>query len=168
MLGLYPSLRLGERGSADTCQDPHDLRDTARAMSQENVEIVRASFEAWNAGDMDAFRELRDPDVIARAPEGWPEPGPFVGRESLMRQFKQMRETWDADAFEVISVLDVADRVVARFIWRGVGLGPESNMDLTSISTVRKGKIAYQEFFWDHAEALEALGLSEQDAHAEP
>jgi len=26
---------------------------------------------------------------------------------------------------------------------------------------VRKGKIVYQEFFWDHAEALEALGLSE-------
>ena len=54
-------------------------------MSQENVEIVRATFEAWNAGDMDAFRELQDPDVIARAPEGWPEPGPFVGRERLMR-----------------------------------------------------------------------------------
>jgi ketosteroid isomerase-like protein len=56
-------------------------------MSQENVEIVRATFEARNAGDMDAFRELYDPDVIARAPEGWPEPGPFVGRERLMRQW---------------------------------------------------------------------------------
>ena len=116
---------------------------------------------------MDAFRELQDPDVIARAPEGWPEPGPFVGRESLMRQFKQMRETWDADAFEVISLIDVADRVVARFIWRGVGHGPESNMEFTSVSTVRKGRIVYQEFFWDHAEALEAVGLSEQDAHAD-
>jgi triphosphoribosyl-dephospho-CoA synthetase len=39
-------------------------RDTARAMSQENVEIVRAAFEAWNAGNMDAVRELHDPDVI--------------------------------------------------------------------------------------------------------
>ena len=136
-------------------------------MSQENVEIVRAAYGAWNAGDMDAFRELQDPDVIARAPEGWPEPGPFVGRERLMRQFKQMRETWDADAFEVISLIDVADRVVARFTWRGVGHGPESNMEFTSVSTVRKGRIVYQEFFWDHAEALEALGLSEQDAHAD-
>ena len=43
-----------------------NLRDTARAMSQENVEIVRAAFEAWNAGDMDALRELYDPDVIVR------------------------------------------------------------------------------------------------------
>jgi ketosteroid isomerase-like protein len=27
-------------------------------MSQENVEIARASFEAWNAGDMDVLRDL--------------------------------------------------------------------------------------------------------------
>ena len=67
-------------------------------MSQENVKVVRAHFEAWNAGDMDAHRELYDPDVIARMPAGWPEPGPFVGREAVMRQAEQLRETWDADA----------------------------------------------------------------------
>ena len=39
-------------------------------MSQENVEIVRAMFEAWNAGDMDAFREMYDPDAIMRPVEG--------------------------------------------------------------------------------------------------
>ena len=32
---------------------------------------------------------------------------------------------------------------------------------------MRKGKIVVVEFFWDHAEALEAVGLSEQDAHAD-
>ena len=40
-------------------------------MSQENVEIVRALFEAWNAGDMEAFRELHDPHVVVRTVEGW-------------------------------------------------------------------------------------------------
>jgi hypothetical protein len=38
---------------------------------------------------------------------------------------------------------------------------------LTLVFTVRKGKIVYQEFFWDHDEALETLGLSEQDAYAD-
>jgi ketosteroid isomerase-like protein len=33
-------------------------------MSQDNVEIVRASFEAWNVGAVDALRELYDPNVI--------------------------------------------------------------------------------------------------------
>jgi ketosteroid isomerase-like protein len=47
------------------------------------------------------------------------------------------------------------------------GSGPEAKLELTTIYTVRKGKIREQEFFWDHEEALEALGLSEQEAHAD-
>jgi ketosteroid isomerase-like protein len=38
-------------------------------MSQENVEIMRTAFDAWNAGDMDALRELLASDVVLRAPE---------------------------------------------------------------------------------------------------
>jgi ketosteroid isomerase-like protein len=68
-------------------------------MSQENVELVRGGFEAWNAGDMNVLRDLFHPDAVLRMPEGWPEPGPYVGREAIMRQFDQMRETWDADAW---------------------------------------------------------------------
>jgi len=131
-------------------------------MSQENVEVVRAFNEAWNAGEMDALRALYDPDVIVRSPQGWPEPGPFMGREAIMRQWEQMRETWDADVLELISdFIEVGDRVAVRFIWRGAGHGPEAEMEMTAVHTVRKGKIFGQEYFWDHAEALEALGLSE-------
>jgi ketosteroid isomerase-like protein len=137
-------------------------------MSQENVEVVRAVFAAWNAGDMDALREMYDPDVIMRLPEGFTEPGPYVGREAFMRQFEQMRETWDADALELISdFIDAADRVAVRFIWRGAGRGPEFNMEITGVYTVRKGRILVAEYFLDHAEALEAVGLSEQDAHVD-
>ena len=32
-------------------------------MSQENVEIVRAAYDAWNAGEMDALSDLYDPDA---------------------------------------------------------------------------------------------------------
>ena len=137
-------------------------------MSQENVEIVRAGFEAWNAGDMDALRELYDPDVIMRQPEGGRSRGlSSVGRRSSASG-EQQRETWDADALEPISdFIDAADRIVVRFIWRGVGHGPEANMEVTGVFTVRRGRIVFFEFFWDHAEALETLGLSEQDAHAD-
>jgi ketosteroid isomerase-like protein len=76
------------------------VRDTARAMSHENVEIVRAAFEAWNAGDMDGFFGTYDPDVMWRTAEGWPEQGPFVGREAVMRFVGQLRDTWEADALD--------------------------------------------------------------------
>jgi ketosteroid isomerase-like protein len=116
---------------------------------------------------MDALREPL-PDAILRMPEGWPEPGPYVRQEAVMRQWEQQRETWDADALELISdFIDAADRVAVRFVWHGTGHGPESNMQFTGAYTVRKGKIRTVEFFRDHAEALEAVGLSEQDAHAD-
>jgi ketosteroid isomerase-like protein len=37
-------------------------------MSQENVEVIRPGFEAWNAGDMYSTREVCDPDLIMRGP----------------------------------------------------------------------------------------------------
>ena len=132
-------------------------------MSQENVDVVRAWFAAWNAADMDAFRELYDPDVIVRTAEGWPEPGPYLGREAAMRFHEQLRDTWDANTRVPISdFIDAGDRVAVRYIWRGAGHGPDLNMELTLVFTMRMGRVVFQEFFWDHAEALEAVGLSEQ------
>jgi ketosteroid isomerase-like protein len=131
-------------------------------MSEENVNVVRAAFDALNAGDMDALRERYDPDVIVRTVKNWPEPGPHVGREAAMRFFEQLRDTWDvATVVPVSDFIDSGDRVAVRYVWRGTGHGPEMNMELTLVFTMRKGKIVVQEFFWDHAEALEAAGLSD-------
>ena len=131
-------------------------------MSQENVEVVRAVGQAWNAGDMDALRAMHDPDVILRPEKNWPEPGPYIGREAVMSFFERLRETFDADAVERTGDFShAADRVVARWIWHAQGRGPESNLELTTIYTVRNGKVREVEYFWDHDEALEAAGLSE-------
>jgi ketosteroid isomerase-like protein len=129
-------------------------------MSRENVEALRAGFAAWNAGDMEAVRELYHPEAIVRPPENWPEPGPFVGRDAIMRQFEDLRATYDADSLEVISDFsDVADRVVLRCRWHGVGQGPDPAMEFTLVYTMRGGRVFELEYFWDHAEALAAVGL---------
>ena len=131
-------------------------------MSQENVEVDRATFKAWNELDMDALRNLYSSDIIMRHPEGWPEPGPSVGQEAVIRQFEQIREAWDADAMELIKdFIDVGDRVAVRMVLHGEGRGPEANIEMTNVVTVRNGRIVFIEYFWDHAEALEAVGLSE-------
>ena len=131
-------------------------------MSQENVRIVQAGIEAYNAQNWDALREMHDPSVIARAIEGWPEPGPFVGRDAVMRQFARVRAAWDTDAIEPIDdFLDAGDRVIVRVFFHGSGFGPEANLEFTIVYTVRERKIFFIEYFWDHAEALEAAGLRE-------
>ena len=79
-----------------------------------------------------------------------------------MREWEHVREAWNADTVEPIGdFLDADDRVVVRHTWRGAGGGPEMNMELTNVLTLREGRIVYQEFFWDHAAALEAVGMSE-------
>jgi ketosteroid isomerase-like protein len=128
-------------------------------MSQENVELARAADDAWNAGNSDALRELYDLDVVVRPNDDWPERGPFFGREAVMRWYEQLRSTWDAVVIETISRTDAGDRVVARQIAHGAGRGPASRLEYTTVTTVRKGKIVFLEFFWDHADALEAVGL---------
>lgn len=133
-------------------------------MSQENVEVVRRLFETWNGGDMDAFRALFHPDAVMRMAEDWPEPGPYVGRDAIMREFEQLRQTWDGrDTNEVIGdFIEVGDRVLVRHIWGGAGHGPEARIDLTAVWTVRDGRVLAADFFRDYTKALEALGLSEE------
>jgi ketosteroid isomerase-like protein len=78
-----------------------------------------------------------------------------------MTFFDKLWEAWDTDTFESTRLLDAGDRVVARIVWRGAFQGTESSMEFSGVYTLRKGKILYTEIFWDHAEALEAVGLSE-------
>ena len=131
-------------------------------MSQENVEIVRATFEAWNAGDMSALRESCDPAIVVRFAEGWRVGSePAMGRDAYMRWCEQLRETWDAQNIEPLSFSDGGDRVVVRLIWHGAGHGPDLNLEVSSVNTLREGKVILLEYFWDHAEALETVGLLE-------
>jgi ketosteroid isomerase-like protein len=132
-------------------------------MSQENVNLVEVAIRAWNAGDMERLAELLDPEIVVRMPEGWPEPGPFVEREAVMRLWEEARNVWDSDRLEPTSdFLDAGERVVLRFIWRGGGLSvPDSQLEFTAVYTVRSCKVVGQESFWEHTAALRAVGLAE-------
>ena len=91
-------------------------------MSQENVEVIRGAVEAWNTGDMTALGEIYDRDVVMFHLEGWPEPGPSVGREAVMRQWENQRKTWNIDHIEFVSdFIEAGDRVIVRYRWRGAG-----------------------------------------------
>jgi uncharacterized protein len=130
-------------------------------MSRENVEVVRKAFDLWNSGDLAAVAELYAPDAIVRGLEGLPDAGPFVGREAIRRQFEELREMWDFQELLPHDFIDAGDRVVVRTTWRVQGHGSEWSVEWTFLDTLRRGKIVLVEYFWDHAEALEAVGLRE-------
>jgi ketosteroid isomerase-like protein len=132
-------------------------------MSQENVEVLLRGLNAYNAGDLAAMREMYDPAAVMHHLEGWPEAGPSVGRDAVVRSLEDLRETWTSrDSLELIGEpIDVGNRVLVRAVWHVSGVIPDQTMGFSVIFTFRNGKVIAQEYFWNHDEALEAAGLSE-------
>ena len=132
-------------------------------MSQQNVEVQRSIIVALNAGDMDAVPECYDADVaVGRELEGWPETGPFVGRDAVIRGWERNREPFgDTATVELVSIIDAGDRVVVRQIAHVEGRGPALHQEFTTVSTLRNGRTILIDYFWDYAEALKAVGLEE-------
>jgi ketosteroid isomerase-like protein len=135
-------------------------------MSQENVEMVRRAIEAIVRGDIDAYLGFIAEDAeICPDASVFPEAKPFIGREEFRRFLAEIDEGWEGGASlsEIREIFPVGDRVVARADWggRGQASGIDLHSSLTAIYTVRDGQITKIEFFFDHAQALEAAGLSE-------
>jgi ketosteroid isomerase-like protein len=128
-----------------------------------NLELSRRINDLWNAGDMEGIGELLHDDVVMHHPEGWPEPGPSVGRDAVFRQFELLREDWRSDRLETLDRRGVGDRVVVQQRWLAEGgqSGATSEMELSSVARYREGKVAEIAFYWDHAEALAAAGIQD-------
>ena len=137
-------------------------------MSEQNLETSRRINDLWNAGDMDALRDLYHDDVVMRHPDGWPESGPSVGRDAVFRQFERLRQDWRSDRLEVLERRAAGDCVVVRQRWRAQGRhsGVTSEMTISAVSRHREGKIVTLAFYWDHAEALAAAGIQERAGRA--
>ena len=130
-------------------------------MSQENVAIARKAIEAWNAGDMDRLRDLYDPDAVYAVPSDWIG-GPWIGRDAVMEQFRELRDVWqDNSSFGPPELLDAGDRVFVQIPFLSETRGLPLSTDVAWVYTMRDGLIVSLEFFRSRAEALEAAGLSE-------
>jgi ketosteroid isomerase-like protein len=139
-------------------------RDTAWAMSEENVEVVLEAFGRFEAGDMPGLAKLFDPDITSTAAEGWPEQGPWVGRSAVIAQFERIAADWSEMRFGRTEVVaDADDWVVVEFSWQvwGAKSGIESRVEVASAFRVSDSLIVEAHNRWNREEALEAAGLRE-------
>jgi ketosteroid isomerase-like protein len=131
-------------------------------MSQENVEIIRSSYEAANRRDWDAaFRDL-SPDV-EWIPDSRVGEGPVRGREKVIRFFTERAEMFDELRTEPERFWEKDDRVVVflRVTGRGGASGAGFEIRIGHLWTVRQGVVVRGEGYGDRSEALEAAGLKE-------
>jgi ketosteroid isomerase-like protein len=132
-------------------------------MSEENVEIVRKGFEAWNRGDFGAFFDrFADEYGVLRAAEGWRERF-YYGKDAVRSFYDGYAEKVGGELSVVGDPVDAGDAVIARVRAHPAGEHSrvKADMEFSQVFTFRKGKIVMHEYFWDHQEALEAAGLSE-------
>ena len=136
-------------------------RDTAWAMSEENVELTRRVFDAWNRGDYEAWIELFDRDCEFRPLRAQLERQPYRGHDGLRQFERDMTQDWEQVRFALDEVREVGDQVVvfARFHGRGRASGATVDIPIGVVGKVREGKIAEARMFSDPDEALEAAGL---------
>ena len=125
------------------------------------MEIVRESFEAWNAGDMVAYRELYD-HLVRGCPRVGLSPGLTSDATRSYANWSRYATPGTATPRKRSAISSTPPIVSsARFVLHGQGRGPEAKLEMTVVFTVRKGRILYLEASWDHAEVLETMGLSE-------
>jgi ketosteroid isomerase-like protein len=135
-------------------------------MSQENVELVKRSFDVFLRGDLQAWLETLDPDI------GWDistHPLPDVpnhgrGRDAFATDMMATYLSgWMDYSAELTEVVDAGDEVIA-VVHETASMGETGvalDRDLVQLWTVRNGRGAFLRVFQTKSEALEAAGLSE-------
>jgi ketosteroid isomerase-like protein len=139
-------------------------------MSQENLDLARRCAQAWNDRNWSTLPDLFDPDFKFDLSRNIFNPAVYHGHAGIEQWASAVEDVWDDFQGVFTELIDVGDTVVAGFTIRGKGKesGAMVEMKIFSVWTFRDSKVVrIVGGYRDRSEALEAAGLSEQDAHAD-
>jgi ketosteroid isomerase-like protein len=128
-------------------------------MSQENVERIKAGFDAHNRGDLDFLVEAYHPEAVFETLLL----GTHHGNEAIRVIYAENQKTLSGYDVVPVELIDAGDRVVA--VAQAVGSGPASDIAVNEtfafVFTFKDELIVREQAFRNKEEALEAVGLSE-------
>ncbi len=133
-------------------------------MSAENVEITRAGLDAFNRGDFDWISRLHHPEIEWKTSTEDPDATTHRGREAVRRYWEQWTESFPGLRAELDECFAVSDDLVFttyHFIGTGSSSGVDVDWRISIVYTYRDGILLRAEEYFDRAEALEAVGLSD-------
>jgi ketosteroid isomerase-like protein len=138
-------------------------------MSQANVEIVRAAFAAWNAGELELPEMLSrfHPQVVYHPRADEPDPSPHVGRDEYERLVYGFVDSFSEVRFEVLELIEAGDLVITSTVLHAVlhGQGSASGGGVSDtyvfVHKLRDGLVVEGWEYRTKQEALEAVGLAE-------
>ena len=131
-------------------------------MSQDNVDIVRTAYGAFNARDIDGLVRLSAEDCEWQPLRAQLEGIVYRGHQGVRQFVSDMDEDWEAFRLDPLEFHDSHDRVAV--VARVSALG-QSGVEIDSVAgfvfELQRGRIRRIISFSDPAAALEAVGLSE-------
>ena len=130
-------------------------------MSQENVEIVRRIYEAFNRRDLTPGMDLVAPDFEWIPPDRSFEAS-VRGREDVQKFLEDQIESLDLQV-QPEDFFEKGDQVVAFVRVQGQGHASGAGVEIlaANVWTFRNGIPVRGETYAERAEALKAAGLSE-------
>jgi len=135
-------------------------------MSQENVEIARRWVGAYNRRDFDGLIGLTDPGVVLDNSNAAFDGAVYRGHDGVREWFSWVQGMWKRQQIDPQEFIRVGeDQIIVHVRLISVGRDDvETVARGAAVTTVREEKIAQMKTFQSKAAALEAVGLSEQDA----
>ncbi len=132
-------------------------------MSEENVNIMRQGYEAFNRGDIDAVMGIMDQNIEWQEPDvgELPARGTHHGPEAVANNvFGSVPEHWDEFQAVAEEFLDAGDRVVVLgyFRLKGKATGKTVDAPFAHVWALRDGKAVYHHNYVDTATFLQSLG----------
>jgi ketosteroid isomerase-like protein len=128
-------------------------------MASENVDIIKAGFEAFNRDGAEGMMAFVHPEFVATTPpELASEPDTYRGHEGVRRWFDSFYEVMDEIRWEPHGFHAAGDKVIAEFTLhaRGRSTGLEFGQDAVQVWTLRDGKAIGVELYPTLAEARAA------------
>ena len=126
-------------------------------MSAENVEVVRAGYQAFKSGDLEGVGNVFADDVEWESPDSLPTGGIYRGRDAVLGSFADLSKHWSDFSVDPDEYIDAGDHVVVRGVQRLTGPGGSAESRYLHLFTLRNGKIVRGEFIGDTAKARETL-----------
>ena len=135
-------------------------------MSQENVEALKRAVEANNRRDYEAFLDEFDSDIEWHGIFGVMFGGEATvvrGHEGLLEYVRDRDGGFAVSDVQWSEFRDLGDRIVALGHVRGRGResGIEFDYPYAGLAEFKNGKIITYRDWFDHSQALKAVGLEE-------
>jgi ketosteroid isomerase-like protein len=125
------------------------------------VQLVHEAFDCFDRGDWDRLRPLIAEDNVMTPLEIWPDPGPFVGPDESIREYRRLFELFRGIKVSVSDIVSHEEWVVAHYsgVMRVEVPDVPKELDFVGVHRFQKDRFVESHYRLDRDAAFTAAGF---------